>query len=29
MSDCSFDPRALMGNQAMEFTKDMAGTGLG
>ena len=28
MSDPSFDPRAMMANQAMEFTKDMEGTGL-
>ena len=29
MSDPSFDPRAMMDNSAMEFTKDMEGTGLG
>ena len=28
MSDPSFDPRAMMDNGAMEFTKDMEGTGL-
>lgn len=28
MSDASFDPRAMMDNRAMEFTKDMEGTGL-
>lgn len=28
MSDAGFDPRAMMDNRAMEFTKDMEGTGL-
>ena len=28
MSDPSFDPRAMMDNAVMEFTKDMEGTGL-